>query len=211
MLTTWERCQPAGDARRRGCVRRLHAPDRSRRASHRRARPARGAVRAGPGGPGALRDLEAGRPARGALRERRAGELLARLDQLERMLQSFSQMAAELGEGSLKEFLNPRLDEVQSLTERIRDAIAEERLDEARDLLEQLSQQLQEMSEAATKMWAAARGGCPSGAVRADPGGSGRAPGRARGARRRARAGSRRDGRRCRRADGAVEPAGPLV
>ena len=78
-----------------------------------------------------------------------AGELLARLDQLERMLQSFSQMAAELGEGSLKEFLNPRLDEVQSLTEQIRDAIAEGRLDEARDLLEQLSQQLQEMSEAA--------------------------------------------------------------
>lgn len=78
-----------------------------------------------------------------------AGELLARLDQLERMLQSVSQMVSELSEGSLKEFLNPRLDELKSLSDEIREAIAEGRMDDAREMLQQLAQQLQEMSESA--------------------------------------------------------------
>lgn len=74
-------------------------------------------------------------------------EILARLDQLERMMQQLSQAAASLAEGQLSEFLNARLDGGQALIEEIRKALAEGRTDDARAMLEELARQIQQMAE----------------------------------------------------------------
>ena len=74
-------------------------------------------------------------------------ELLARLDQLERMLQQMMQEAAKLNEGGLREFINAREGELRSLMDEAREALAEGRLDEARELMERLSEQIRQMSE----------------------------------------------------------------
>jgi hypothetical protein len=76
-----------------------------------------------------------------------AAELLARLDQLERMLAEFSQLAEQLSEGSLQEYLNPRMEEAMNMVDEIRKAISEGRLDDARDMMQQMAEQLQQMSE----------------------------------------------------------------
>ncbi|MBX2804000.1 MAG: DUF4175 domain-containing protein [Myxococcales bacterium] len=74
-------------------------------------------------------------------------ELLSKLDQLERMLDQLAAQAAKLEDGGLREFLNTRENEAQNLMEEIREAIAEGRLDEARELMERLSQLVQEMGQ----------------------------------------------------------------
>jgi len=76
-----------------------------------------------------------------------AGEILARLDQLERLMGRMADLAARLDEGSLKEFVNSRSEEARSLMDEIRKAVAEGRLDDARQLLDDLAQRLQQMSE----------------------------------------------------------------
>jgi hypothetical protein len=76
-----------------------------------------------------------------------APEILARLDQLERLMSRMSQLASKLDEGSLKEFVNARSDEARSLMDEIRKAVAEGRMDDARDMLDDLAQRLQQMSE----------------------------------------------------------------
>jgi hypothetical protein len=74
-------------------------------------------------------------------------EMLARLDRLERQLAQMMESAARLNEGGLKEFVNQRQGELQSLIDEIREAIAEGRLDDARELMEQLTRQIQQLSE----------------------------------------------------------------
>jgi predicted nucleic acid-binding Zn-ribbon protein len=74
-------------------------------------------------------------------------ELLARLDQLERVMERLMQAASRLDPGGLQEFLNGRENEVQNLMDEIRKAIAEGRMDEARTLMERLSEMVSEMSQ----------------------------------------------------------------
>jgi len=76
-----------------------------------------------------------------------AQEMLARLDRLERQLAQMMQSAARLHEGGLQEFVNQREGELQSLIDEIREAIAEGRLDEARELMEQLTRQIRQLGE----------------------------------------------------------------
>lgn len=76
-----------------------------------------------------------------------AMELLARLDQLERMMEKLDESAADLRKGGLQEFLNTRDEELGDIIDEIRKAIAEGRLDEAREMMERLSQMVQEMAE----------------------------------------------------------------
>ena len=75
------------------------------------------------------------------------GELLARLDKLERMLQALSKAAAALSDADLKEFINSRTNESSQIMEQIRAALDEGRIDEARELMKQLAEQLQQMAE----------------------------------------------------------------
>lgn len=76
-----------------------------------------------------------------------AQEMLTRLDMLERALQELMQQASALDQGGMREFLNQRGQEMQSLMEEIRKALAEGRLDEARELMERLARELEQMSQ----------------------------------------------------------------
>ncbi|NOY25469.1 MAG: DUF4175 domain-containing protein, partial [Oligoflexia bacterium] len=73
--------------------------------------------------------------------------LLARLDQLQRLMAELSKATARLSEGQLREFLNSRLKSAGTLMDEIRKAIAEGRMDDARAMLETLSEQLQQLSQ----------------------------------------------------------------
>ena len=57
----------------------------------------------------------------------------ARLDQLERLMGRMAELAKRLDEGSLKEFVNSRSEEARSVMDEIRKAVAEGRLDDARE------------------------------------------------------------------------------
>ncbi|MEQ1503396.1 MAG: DUF4175 family protein [Myxococcota bacterium] len=74
-------------------------------------------------------------------------ELLSQLDQLERMMDQLAKSSEKLDDGGLKEFLNTRRSETQNLMEEIRKAIAENRLDEARKMMERLSKLMRETSQ----------------------------------------------------------------
>lgn len=76
-----------------------------------------------------------------------AQEMLARLDQLERMMQQLARESARLDDGGLREFVNQREGEMRNLMDEIRKALAEGDLDEARELMERLAEQLRSMSE----------------------------------------------------------------
>ena len=76
-----------------------------------------------------------------------AAQLLARLDQLQRLMAELARASARLGEGQLQEFLNSRLESASTLIDQIRQAIAEGRMDDARAMLEQLAAQLDQMSQ----------------------------------------------------------------
>ncbi|MCA9567942.1 MAG: DUF4175 family protein, partial [Myxococcales bacterium] len=73
--------------------------------------------------------------------------LLAQLEQLEAMMKQLAEEAAKLDEGGLKEFLNARENEARNLMDEIRKAIAEGRMDEARELSQRLARQLQQLAE----------------------------------------------------------------
>jgi hypothetical protein len=75
------------------------------------------------------------------------GELLARLDQLTRMLDALNKAAAALSDADLKEFVNSRTGEASQLMDQIRAALEEGRVEDARELMKQLAEQLQQMSE----------------------------------------------------------------
>lgn len=74
-------------------------------------------------------------------------QMLAMLDELQRMMQDLAEKTAKLDEGGLKEFLNARQDQVGGLMEEIQKAIQEGRMDDARKLMERLANQLQQLSE----------------------------------------------------------------
>lgn len=74
-------------------------------------------------------------------------ELLAKLEQLEAMLQQLAEATAKLDEGGLKEFLNARENETRSLMEEVREAIAQGNMEEAQELMQRLARQLQQLQE----------------------------------------------------------------
>ena len=73
--------------------------------------------------------------------------LLAKLEQLEAMMQELAEASAKLDEGGLKEFLNARENEARGLMEEIREAIAAGEMEEAQELMERLARQLQQLKE----------------------------------------------------------------
>lgn len=75
-----------------------------------------------------------------------AQELLAQLDQLERMMQQMAKQAEKLSQSGLQEYLNARQSEIEDLVSEIREAIAEGRLDDARRMMERLAQALRDLS-----------------------------------------------------------------
>lgn len=88
-----------------------------------------------------------------------ASELLARLDRLDQLMQALAEAAAELGDSSLREFVNSRSDEARNLMEEARRAIAEGRMDDARALMQQLAEQLQQLSEGINDQFAQQQAG----------------------------------------------------
>ncbi|MCB9777428.1 MAG: DUF4175 family protein [Alphaproteobacteria bacterium] len=86
-----------------------------------------------------------------------AAELLAALDQLERLMSKLAQTAAQLGEGQLKEFLNREIQQSALVMDEIRKAIAEGRMDDARKMLEALAEQLDQMSNSMQEQMASGK------------------------------------------------------
>lgn len=76
-----------------------------------------------------------------------AQEMLTRLERMERALSELMKNAAKMSESGLKEFVNQRGDEMGSLVEEIRKALAEGKLDEARELMERLARELEQFSQ----------------------------------------------------------------
>lgn len=76
-----------------------------------------------------------------------APEALARLDKFERLFGQLAREAAKLDEGDLREFINDRSASARGLMAEIRKALAEGRMDEARELLERLATQMRQMAE----------------------------------------------------------------
>jgi hypothetical protein len=74
-------------------------------------------------------------------------ELLAQLDQLERMMSQLQKQAAKMGQSGLQEYVQSRQSEISALMDEIRKAIAEGRLDDARKLMERLAKAMREMSD----------------------------------------------------------------
>ncbi len=83
------------------------------------------------------------------------GELLARLDKLERMMGDLARAAEKLGEGGIQEFVNSRTEQTRNLMDEIRKAIAEGREDDARRMMEQMAEQVRQMSEGINDQMAA--------------------------------------------------------
>ena len=76
-----------------------------------------------------------------------AQQLLARLDQLERLMSRLSDAASRLSSGQLRDFVNSRMNEAQGQMDAIRQAIAEDRLEDAQRMLEALAEHLNQFAE----------------------------------------------------------------
>lgn len=76
-----------------------------------------------------------------------AQEILARLDQLERTFNQLMEEAAKLSEGGLREFINARESEIQSLINEAREAISAGDIEEATSMMERLAEQVRQLSE----------------------------------------------------------------
>jgi hypothetical protein len=76
-----------------------------------------------------------------------AAELLARLDMLQRAMERLAEIASRLDSGGLDEFVNMRSDEVQGMMEAIREAIAEGRMEDAKELMKRLSEAIEQMAQ----------------------------------------------------------------
>lgn len=74
-------------------------------------------------------------------------EMMARLDQLQRMLAEMMQAAAQLEDGGLREFVNQREGELQDLMKQVLDALARGDKEEAQELMKRLADQIQQMAE----------------------------------------------------------------
>lgn len=75
-----------------------------------------------------------------------AAELLARLDQLERLMKAIAK-AAERLDNHMGEYVNAQISQTQALTSEIRKAISEGRMEDARAMLQQLAEQVDQMAE----------------------------------------------------------------
>lgn len=73
-------------------------------------------------------------------------EALARLDQLARMFSQLAREAAKLDEGGLRDFVNDRAETMDTLMDEIRKAIAEGRMDDAKELMDRLAQMMKDMA-----------------------------------------------------------------
>ncbi len=73
--------------------------------------------------------------------------MLAKLEQLQSMMQELAKQAAKLNDGGLKEFVNARSNEMKDLMSEIQKAIQEGRMDDAKKMMERLAEQLQQMAE----------------------------------------------------------------
>ena len=71
--------------------------------------------------------------------------MLAQLDLLERVLESVDEGANQLDPGGLREFLTLRTSEAGSLMEEVRDAVARDEMEEARQLMGRTSQLVEEI------------------------------------------------------------------
>jgi methyl-accepting chemotaxis protein len=77
---------------------------------------------------------------------------LARLDQLERLYQQLARESAKLDDGALRDFVNSRSAQVDSLMDEIRKAIREGRMDDAKELMDRLAETMQEMADQISDM-----------------------------------------------------------
>ncbi|MEL6341863.1 MAG: DUF4175 family protein [Myxococcota bacterium] len=76
-----------------------------------------------------------------------AAALLARLDQLQRLMSRLAEAASRLDNGQTQEFVNSRTNEASNLMDEIRKAISEGRLEDAQKMLDQLAENLKQLSE----------------------------------------------------------------
>ncbi len=76
-----------------------------------------------------------------------AQEMLTRLDHLERSLKELLSETARLPDGGLQEFTNQRGQELQALSEQIREALARGDIDEARELMKRLADEVEQLSD----------------------------------------------------------------
>ena len=74
-------------------------------------------------------------------------QLLSQLDQLERMMEELAKASEKLQEGGLKEYVNQRNSEMKSLSQEIREAVAEGDMEEAKMLMERLADQARQMQQ----------------------------------------------------------------
>lgn len=74
-------------------------------------------------------------------------EMMARLDQLQRMMEELMNAASQLEDGGLREFINQRQGELNDLMEQVREALARGDKEEAQQLMERLAEQIQQMAE----------------------------------------------------------------
>ncbi len=72
---------------------------------------------------------------------------LARLDQLQRLYQQLQREAAKLDEGGLRDFVNDRGERVQSLMDQVRKALSEGRTDDAKQLMDRLAAEMEQMAQ----------------------------------------------------------------
>lgn len=76
-----------------------------------------------------------------------ASELNARLDRLARQMNQLRKAASDLSDEALRDFTNSTLDQAGGLMDEIRKALSENRLDEARRMMEGLAEQLAQFAE----------------------------------------------------------------
>jgi hypothetical protein len=77
---------------------------------------------------------------------------LARLDQLARLYEQLLREAANLDDGQLRDFVNERGAQVQSLMDEIRKAIREGRMEDAQELMDRLAATMEEMAKGVEDM-----------------------------------------------------------
>ncbi|MFT6157856.1 MAG: hypothetical protein ACJA00_000427 [Myxococcota bacterium] len=80
--------------------------------------------------------------------------MAAQLDQLEAVLREMTAKLSDLQRGPLKELLNQRTQELSSLLEQAREAMADGDMEEARELMERIARQLEQMAESVAEQQA---------------------------------------------------------
>ena len=81
------------------------------------------------------------------IEEMSASEIFAKLNPIDRLMTDLKKESSELGEGSIKEFIENRSDESLNLEQELRKSIEAGDIEEARQLMEQLAESLQQFSD----------------------------------------------------------------